>query len=293
METRMSILFYGKKTKNESDKMLSVYLRATINGERFEVSSQRYIEPAKWSAETGKAKGNSEEARSINTHLDTLRNKLYDYQQDILQEGNPFTKETLRLKWYGIYERGRNFIEVFKQHNDQLTALIGRDCVKETVGKFKTTLDHTVAFLKWKFHVSDIDITKLDYSFITDLEFYLKSEKKCNHNTTIKYLSNVRKIVNGCIKNGWLTKDPFFGFKMSKKEVVRDFLTGAEVQDLIDKDFNNDRLNQVRDIFIFSCFTGLAYIDAKRLKRSEISIGMDGERWIFTKRKKTDSVQRH
>lgn len=139
METRMSILFYGKKTKNESDKMLSIYLRATINGERFEVSSQRYIEPAKWSAETGKAKGNSEEARSINTHLDTLRNKLYDYQQDILQEGNPFTKETLRLKWYGIYERGRNFIEVFKQHNDQLTALIGRDCVKETVGKFKTT----------------------------------------------------------------------------------------------------------------------------------------------------------
>lgn len=79
---------------------------------------------------------------------------------------------------------------------------------------------------------------------------------------------------------------------MSKKEVVRDFLTGAEVQDLIDKDFNNDRLNQVRDIFIFSCFTGLAYIDAKRLRRSEISIGMDGERWIFTKRKKTDSPAR-
>lgn len=292
METRLSILFFGKKTKNENDNLLSIYLRATINGERFEVSAQRYIEPFRWSQDAGKAKGTSEQARSINMHLDALRQKVYDYQQIMLSEGQAFTKEALRLKWYGQGERVHKLIEVFRQHNDQLKELIGREVAKETLGKFNTTLDHTVGFLQWKYHSSDIDIVKLDYAFLTDFEFYLKSRKKCNHNTTIKYLSNVRKIVNICIKNGWLVKDPFFGYKMCKKEVIREFLSEEELQNLMNHDFHNDRLNQVRDIFVFSCFTGLAYVDAKRLKRSEIAAGVDGEKWIFTKRKKTDTPTR-
>jgi site-specific recombinase XerD len=292
METRLSILFFGKKTKNENDNLLSIYLRATINGERFEVSAQRYIEPSRWSQDAGKAKGTSEQARSINIHLDALRQKVYDYQQIMLSEGQVFTKEALRLKWYGLDERVHKLIEVFRQHNDQLKELVGREVAKETLVKFNTTLDHTVNFLQWKYHSSDIDIVKLDYAFLTDFEFYLKSRKKCNHNTTIKYLSNVRKIVNICIKNGWLVKDPFFGYKMCKKEVIREFLSEEELQNLINHDFHNDRLNQVRDIFVFSCFTGLAYVDAKRLKRSEIAAGVDGEKWIFTKRKKTDTPTR-
>ncbi|MDQ2720616.1 MAG: site-specific integrase [Bacteroidota bacterium] len=292
METKMSMLFYGKKTKNESTKLLSIYLRVTINGKRFEVSTQRYIEPYKWSQVAGKAKGNSEEARSINTYLDVLKNKVYDYQQLILKTGDSFTREALHLKWYGIEQRTYNLVEIFKHHNDQLQALIGKGCSKATFGKYRTTLDHTISFLKWKFKKENIEISKLNYSFITDFEFWLKSVQKCNHNTTIKYISNLRKIVNICLKNGWLVKDPFIGFKMNKKEVIRDILTEEELQTLISKDIQNVRVRQVRDIFIFSCFTGLAYIDAKRLKRSEIVIGIDGERWIYTQRKKTDSPTR-
>ena len=292
MEARMSILFFGKKTKNESHKELSIYLRVTINGERFEVSTQRYVEPNKWSSNAGKVKGNSEEARSINQHLDSLKQKVYDYQKSIVQKGGSFTKELLRLKWYGIEQRTYSLVEVFQHHNDQLKSLIGRDNSKATFGKYRTTLDHTISFLKWKFQRSDIEISAISFSFITDFEFFLKSVQNCNHNTTIKYISNLRKIINLCIKNGWLIKDPFVGFKMTKKEVVREILTEEELQTLISKDIQNPRIRQVRDIFIFSCFTGLAYIDAKRLKRSEIVVGMDGERWIFTRRKKTDSPTR-
>jgi site-specific recombinase XerD len=108
--------------------------------------------------------------------------------------------------------------------------------------------------------LKDIEVQKLTYNFITEFEFYLKSKQKCNHNTTIKYLSNLKKIVSVCIKNGWVSKDPFFGFKMSKKEVVRQFLKQEEIQTVISKDFGNDRLNQVRDIFVFSCYTGLAIL---------------------------------
>jgi integrase len=292
MEARLSILFYGKKTGMNGGKTLPIYLRATINGERFEVSAHRYTEPAKWSSSAGKVKGNSEEARSINQHLDNLKQKVYDCQKKIIQEGKPFTKESLRLNWYGIEERTYSLVEIFKQHNDQLESLIGKDNSKATFGKYRTTLDHTISFLKWKFQRSDIEISAISFSFITDFEFFLKSVQNCNHNTTIKYISNLRKIINLCIKNGWLIKDPFVGFKMTKKEVIREILTEEELQTLISKDIQNLRIRQVRDIFIFSCFTGLAYIDAKRLKRSEIVIGMDGERWIYTRRKKTDSPTR-
>ena len=292
METKLSILFYSKTSKMTKDGLIPIYLRVTINGARFEQSTQRYISPDKWSIDTGRAKGNSEEARTVNHFLDTLRQKVYNYQREVIAEGEFFNLESFRKKWLGIQEKAYTLLEVFKHHNDQMFSLIGTDCSKATYGKYKTTYDHTVAFLKWKYLAQDIEITKLSYGFITDFEFYLKTQPKCNHNTTIKYLTNLRKIVNICIKNGWLVKDPFFGFKMSKKEVVRDFLSEDELQTLISKDFGNDRLNQVRDIFIFSCFTGLAYVDAKRLKRSDVAIGIDGEKWIFTKRKKTDSPTR-
>lgn len=292
METKMSILFYGKKGKTTREKLLPIYLRVTINGERFEVSTKRYIEKNKWSIEAGCAKGGSEEARSVNTHLDILKQKVYDYQQTIMQEKLPFSAEMLRLQWFGINEQSYYLVDVFKKHNEQMRQLIGLDCSKATVGKFNTTLLHISNFLSSIYQLEDIDLKKLDYKFISDFEFWLKSHKKCNHNTTIKYLSNLRKIVFGCIKNGWLVKDPFYGLKMNKKPVSRDYLTEDEIQRLISKDFNNDRLNQVRDIFIFSCFTGLAYVDAKRLKRTDIGIGIDNERWIFTRRKKTDTATR-
>lgn len=273
METKLSILFYSKTSKTTKDGMVPVYLRVTINGARFEQSTQRYILPEKWSVDGGRAKGNSEESRTINHFLDTLRQKVYNYQREIIAEGHFFDLESFRKKWLGIRERVYTLLEIFKHHNEQLFSLIGTDCSKATYGKYRTTYDHTSSFLQWKYQVQDIEISKLSYNFITDFEFYLKAEQKCNHNTTMKYLTNLRKIVNICIKNGWLGKDPFFGFKMSKKEVVRDFLTEEEIQTLLLKDFGNERLNQVRDIFIFSCFTGLAYIDAKRLKRSDVAIG--------------------
>lgn len=292
METKLSILFYSKTSKITKDGLVPIYLRVTIEGTRFEQSTQRYIAPSKWSADAGKAKGNTEESRAINYYLDALKQKVYNYQSEIIRENNPLTIETFKNKWLGNKEKTRSVLEVFQHHNEQLQKLIGSDFSKSTFGKYRTALDHTANFIKWKYQAKDLEINKLTYSFITDFEFYLKSIKKCNHNTTVKYLTNFRKVVNICIKNGWLIKDPFFGYKMNKKEVVRDFLTEEELQRLISKDFRNERLNQVRDIFIFSCFTGLAYIDAKRLKRSDIAIGVDGEKWIFTRRQKTDSSSR-
>jgi integrase len=108
----------------------------------------------------------------------------------------------------------------------------------------------------------------------------------------MKYLSNFKKIVIKCIKNGWLQKDPFIGFNMAKREVERTALTENELEIIQTKSFSIKRLKLVRDIFLFSCYTGLVYADVQKLKRSQIMLGVDGEKWIFTKRQKTDSPSR-
>jgi len=179
-------------------------------------------------------------------------------------------------------------MEIFKHHNDQMAELVGREYAPGTLERYNTSYKHTISFLEWKYKVTDLDITQLNFEFITEYEFWLKSVRKCDHNSTMKYLSNFRKIINICIRNSWLQKDPFIGFKMTQREVERTALTEFELQVLSAKKFSVERLGLVRDIFLFSCFSGLAYSDVKKLKRCEIVIGIDGEKWLISKRQKTD-----
>jgi hypothetical protein len=123
--------------------------------------------------------------------------------------------------------------------------------------RYQTSPKHTRSLLQWKYQVSDLDIRKLDFEFITDYEFWLKSVRYYGHNSSIKYLSKFRKIVKRCIQNGWLHKDPFAGFKMTKRPVDRLALTQEQLSAISVKNFVIERLAQVRDIFLFSCYTGL------------------------------------
>ncbi len=183
-------------------------------------------------------------------------------------------------------------LEIFQYHNDQVKALVGKEYSKGTLTKFNTVLNHTRAFLQWKYKLDDIDIRKLDYEFITELEFWYKSVQHCDHNTTMKYIACVKKMVIRALRSGWLQHDPFMGFNLALREVEREALTAEELEHMAAKLFVTDRLTQVRDIFLFSCYTGLAYSDVQKLRRSEISTGIDGGKWIFTRRQKTDTASR-
>jgi len=189
----------------------------------------------------------------------------------------------------GEKEKTYTIIPIFQEHNQKMEALLGVEFAPGTLERYKTSLTHTVDFLKWKYNIVDIDIRKIDHVFISDYDFYLRSVHKCNNNTTVKYLKNFGKIVRICIANGWITQNPFANYKPKVKEVERAFLDETEIEAVANKDFKIERLNLVRDIFIFSCFTGLAYIDVKQLTKTNIVIGIDGERWICTHRQKTDT----
>ena len=292
MNTSVSILFYIKRAKANNLGVCPIYTRVTVNAKRFEFSTNKYINPDKWSSEGSKVKGTSEEARTINSHLDYLKNQVLEAEKRLFKKDIKVSSESLKNELMGIDETKRMLIPIFQDHNNRIKELVGKEYAPGTLERYKTSLSHTIEFLKWKYKVSDIEINKIDHSFVTDYEFWLRSVRNCANNTAVKYIKNFSKIIKLCLANDWIDKNPFANYKSKVKEVERVYLCGDEIQNIINKDFKTDRLSLVRDIFIFSCFTGLAYIDVKNLTKSHIGIGIDGKKWIFTHRQKTETASK-
>jgi site-specific recombinase XerD len=289
MKTKITLHFYAKSTKANAAGRFPIYVRLTVDGKRMEFSTKKFIDSNKWSPEMSKMKGNSEDARSLNEYLDLMKSKIFDIQMELIHRNELLTIEVFKNRLLGIQERQRMLIPIFEEHNRKVEELLGIEYAPGTLERYKTSLKHTKDFLHWKYNLSDINIEKIDHTFIMEYEFYLRSVRKCNNNTAVKYVKNFHKIINQCLANGWLSKDPFANYKAKVKEVIREFLNEDEIESMINKEFVSERLELVRDIFIFSCFTGLAYVDVQQLTRNHISLGIDGDKWIFKNRQKTDT----
>jgi site-specific recombinase XerD len=290
MNKTFGLLFYLKKPKNYLKGSLPIYLRLTVDGKRAEMATKRLCEdPQKWSAAAGRMTGSREAVKTLNAHLDILQSKVYEAFKDLLQAGEAVTAEAIKNKLQGVCARPKMILEVFRFHNEQVKTLIGNGFAPLTYKRYETALQHTREFIQWKYRVSDMEIIKLSFEFITEFEFYLRSIRKCGHNTTVKYLTNFKKVVGQCVQKGWLSKNPFNGVKLATKEVIREILTQEELDRIEIKEFSTERLTMARDVFLFSCYTGLAYVDVGRLQHCDINLGIDGGKWIFARRQKTEA----
>jgi site-specific recombinase XerD len=292
MNATISILFYLKRAKANAQGLAPIFQRITINGKRLDNSTGKFVDPSKWHPEMSKMRGNSEEARLINGHLDNLRTKILIAEKELNKKDIPVNLETLKNVLLGTKERPRLLVPIFQDHNNKMKELVGKEYAQGTLDRYTTSLRHTIEFLQWKHKVSDIELNKIDHAFITDYEFFLRSVRNFANNTTVKYIKNFTKIIKICLDNDWMDKNPFSKYKSKLREVERVYLSEVEIQNIINKDFKTERLSLVRDIFLFSCFTGLAYIDVKNLTKSHISMGIDGDKWIFTHRQKTESASK-
>jgi len=287
MRVTFSILFYLKKTKSHVDGPVPIYMRITVDGQRAELSINRECDPADWSVGASRARGNKEKVRSLNAYIDDWLASVYDAEKELLLAGSPITASTLKRKLIGEVEKPLLLIDIFKEHNRKVKALVGNEFAAGTLTRYETSLKHTQNFIRWYYKVEDIDIKKVNHDFISNYEFYLRTERKCENNSAIKYIKNFKKIIRICQFNGWLEKDPFLNYKLKVRPVERTFLNNEELMLITNKKLVADRLNQVRDIFLFSCYTGLAYSDIKKLKKSEINKGANNEMWMSTVRTKT------
>jgi hypothetical protein len=186
MYTSVSILFYIKRPKVNTLGVCPIYTRVTINAKRFEFSTNKYISPDKWSNEGTKVKGNNEEARTINSHLDYLKNQVLEAEKRLFKKDISVTSENLKNELFGLAENKRMLVPIFQDHNNKIKELVGIEYAPGTLERYNTSLKHTIEFMQWKYNISDIDITKIDHAFITDYEFWLRSVRKCANNTAIK-----------------------------------------------------------------------------------------------------------
>ncbi len=294
MEKSFGLSFFVKKNKHDHDKKSVIYMRITVNGETCDISTKRKCESKKWNKISGRMSAKEEGAPEFNSYLDTLQQKVFEAKRKLLELDKEITPAHIKDVMLGksINREKKMLMEIFKHHNDQMSSLVGKEYAPGTLQRYETSYRHTMSFIETRYKTSDMDINRLNFEFLSEYEYWLKSVRNCDHNSAMKYLSNFRKIVNRCLRNGWLEKDPFFGFKMAKREVERTALTETELQTLTTKPFSIERLAIVRDIFLFSCFSGLAYADVKKLKKSEVIVGIDNEKWLTIKRQKTDTSSR-
>ncbi|MES2873591.1 MAG: site-specific integrase [Bacteroidota bacterium] len=290
METNYSLLFYLKKPKNYTTGPIPIYIRITVNAPGKEVSTGRKCEPHRWCSKSNRESGNKESTRLLNSYLDELYKRVEEAHTLLTKERKEITSISLKNKFLGKAEKKHMLMELFTLHNKQMEELIGNEYEDNTLKGYKTTFRHLTSYLMAKYKVSDICINALDYNFIKDFEHHLKTFFSLAPVSAKKYIKNFKKVVNNyCIKPKLLKENPFSEYTNKAKAKEREFLHQVQLDRIVNKEIRVERIDRVRDIFVFCCYTGLSYADVKKLKRSEIMTGVDGGNWVFTSRKKTET----
>jgi len=281
------IVFFLKKYKVKKGKA-PIYARITVDGKRVDFSLKKDIDiDNNWNFEKGMAKSKNDETRKLNTYLEQIRSGIVECYQQLQLRKCIITAEAVKKLYLGEEEKGHSLISVFEYHNSEMK----RELEPGTQKNYGTTKRYIESFLKRKHHTSDIYLTQLNYKFLNDFIKFVKenpldSKKPCTQNGTMKHVERLRKVVNMSIKNEWLDKDPFLKFSPHFVKKERGFLLLEELEAIENKVFTIERLKLVRDLFIFSCFTGLAYADAMKLVPHDVRLGIDGKYWLFSVRKK-------
>lgn len=262
--------------------------RITVNGQAVQFGAKVEINPNYWNVKARKAIGKANEVQEVNAILESIKTTMTKIYRDLQEREKNVTPERIKNIFFGIEVKHQMLLELFKRHNDDVCKLIGISKSKATHQKYEVTRKHLTNFIKEKYNISDISLKEINNLFISDFEVYLLTTAGCNANTTAKFMQFFKRIIILARNNGWIQHDPFVNYKIRIGKVDRGYLTQEELNIIMEKKFPTKRLEQVRDIFIFSCYCGLAYIDVKNLREKHIRTSFDGNLWIMTKRQKTD-----
>ncbi len=281
--------FFLNKNRIDKHGESAISLRITVNGQRESINTGVSIVPDLWDSAKGKIKGKSEYIYSQNKLLSVILNKIMRIYTEILNSGMPITSAIIKGKFNGSADTTTTLLEVVKLHNAYVHKKVDIEVVKATHVKYETLRKKLEVYIAKEYNRNDLFLKELNQRFLLNFELFLKVNEKIAHNTTIKYIQFLKTIINYAILNEWITHDPFNAFKCTFQPVIRACLTQEDIDIIQAKSLPTLRLAQVRDIFVFSCYTGLAYADVKKLKWVEITKGADGGLWVQTFRAKTNT----
>ena len=261
--------------------------RITVNGKISQFSCKLDVDEKHWDVKTGRMTGRSVVALEANRMLDKIRVGINKAYQDICDKDNYVTAEKVRNAFLGMGMNHETLLAVFRQHNEDYAKQVGKIKSQRSYWKYCTVYNHLSEFIRQRYKVSDIALKELAPAFITDFELFLRTEKNHCTNTIWSYMMPFKRIIYMSINNGWLQRDPFYAYSITKEETKRGFLSKEEIKMLIEGSFKKKSYELIRDLFIFCCFTGLSWTDMANLTKENLQISFDGHLWIKTNRQKT------
>lgn len=287
MRSTFRILFYLKRNAPKSNGLVPVMCRITVNGKISQFSCKLDVDEKHWDVKTGRMTGRSVVALEANRMLDKIRVGINKAYQDICDKDNYVTAEKVRNAFLGMGMNHETLLAVFRQHNEDYAKQVGKIKSQRSYWKYCTVYNHLSEFIRQRYKVSDIALKELAPAFITDLELFLRTEKNHCTNTIWSYMMPFKRIIYMSINNGWLQRDPFYAYSITKEETKRGFLSKEEIKMLIEGSFKKKSYELIRDLFIFCCFTGLSWTDMANLTKENLQTSFDGHLWIKTNRQKT------
>lgn len=288
-QLHMKTLFLIKKQKLNKAGLTPVMCRITYEKSRKQFSTGLFINPDYWDKEKQKILDETENSEYVNKQMSLIKQQLGQAFLMLQIQQNSFDVEDIYKKYKGEETKQElGLIAAYEEHNVYYKKLIGKDIKEVSWQKFENTKGHLQDFIKWKYEQKDIKLSKLKFQFIKDFEYYLKTEQNMQQSTINKTLQRFKKMISFAVAHEYLDRNPFLMHKPkpAKKEVV--YLTETELTHLQKKELGNKRLEEVRDSFIFCCYTGLAFKEMSNLRKNHIVLGKDGRNWIKMKRQKTD-----
>lgn len=287
--------FHSKAWINKSRSKngeCAIFIRIYVNRYRAEISTNFRVKPEQWDDNKARVKPNVKNAFLINTYIDNAESKLKEHFLYYCAIKEIATAESVKSRFTGVEVKPKvtykTIMDAFDYHNAKMEeqVKIGK-VVTKTHTRYKITKNKVKAFMQHQYKVDDMPLPEMRLRFVTEFEHYLLTKDRLQSNTAHKYIKNLKKIMNMSVGLDWIPSNPFNNFRCSYASPEREILTQEELNIIMSKDIDIKRLEEVRDVFIFCCYTGFAYSDAYKFKRDAITIGIDGEYWIVTNRQKT------
>lgn len=288
IQDNLKILFLLDKVKSNRQGNAPIRCRITFNKKRKIFSTGFSINPKNWDSKKQYVKPPNEENNHINTQLSLIKSKI-NQAFLFLQVNSPnFTIDDITNHYKGeSLKNDLQLIEIYNLYLLRIKKLVDIEIKLVTYKKYEESLIHLKSYINWKFKKKDILIRELKYSFITDYEYFLKVERKLQLSTLNKAIQRFRKVVSYAISQSYLEKDPFYGYKAKrvKKEII--FLSQEQLKSIEEKSFEVSRLQKIKDMFVFCCYTGLGFKEMINLKYDDIVQRFDNNAWLKIKRNKT------
>ena len=285
----LAVIFFTRNNRKDLTK-LAIYARITVNGRRTEISLKRYISVNDWDTSKGRARGGSYPIKQLNAYLDEVYNQILRAHKELVEEHVFITSQSVKSRFLGEDDQHKTLRELIDYHNSNMVNVLSFGTMKN----YYTTEKYLIRFIGETTANTDIYLKQLNYRFIIDFEQYIrnykpkKKRKTCTNNGTMKHLERLRKMANLAVKLEWLEKDPFQKFQLKYHKNERHYLTQRELDKIDQTEFKAQGYERVKDIFLFASYTGLSYIDIKKLSPNQLVQGINGNFWIHTQRAKTN-----